>query len=563
MKRILSLLLALAALLSLVACGKDPGTASGSGEDDRPVLTIGVGMSAKVTWEDNWFTKYMEDRLGCKIELKFFSAEKTERKQQMTTMIAAGEKLPDILYGFNLNKEEIFIYGQDGYLMDLAPYFDDPDWELAKKYRWHEQMLEYHGQETHDYALTAYRDPYGALYGWPACYASETDRVVAMPFINTQWLENVGMDMPTTWDELLEVLRAFKTQDPNGNGIADEIPMIGSNTLYCADAPSWIMNNFGEYVYDAYFLTYDENGKIDVPYTTEAYREGLRQIKMLVDEGLLAVQTWTLKEGAELKQLWTPSDGEPKVGVVFGYPTSYAEKGDPDIMQYDALPALEGSYVPLRAMSVTKNYFITSDCENFDLAAEFLMSYCDLEVARASRHGEPGVDWVEEIYPPAGKPMVKPLTGIYNEPGNRSWGINGPVVGWYGSSLAEGSPWRVGEWDEEEDENQTLEEEASGYRGGLLGRQMTTNLAYAKEHNPKLFFNAIYNEEETESNGDSLATLKTYVKEARAKFATGMLDPDSDADWNNYLKTMEDMGLSTLIKNTQSAVDREAAKSAG
>ena len=555
MKRILSLLLALATVLSLTACGKKGGEVVS--DDGRPVLTIGVGMSAKVTWEDNWFTKYMEDRLGCKIELKFFSAEKTERKQQMTTMIAAGEKLPDILYGFNLNKEEIFIYGQDGYLMDLAPYFDDPDWELAKKYRWHEQMLEYHGQETHDYALNAYRDPYGALYSWPSCYSSETDRVVAMPFINTQWLKTLGLEMPTNWDELLTVLRAFRDQDPNQNGIADEIPMIGSNTLYCADAPSWIMNNFGEYVYDAYLMTYDENGKIDVPYTTETYREGLRQIKKLVDEGLLPVQTWTLKEGAELKNLWTPAEGEPKVGVVFGYPTSYAEKGDPDIFQYEVLPAFEGSYVPLRAMSVGKNFFISSDCTNFDLAAEFLMSFCDLEVARSSRHGEEGVDWYEDIDIRSGKPMIRKVEGhdIYNNPGNRTWGENGPVVGWYGNA-DEGSPWRVGEFEIDEDDT----EDAAGYRGGLLGKQMTINLAYAKENNPKLFYNAIYNVEETEENGDSLANLKTYVKEARAKFATGMLDPDSETDWNNYLNTLETLGLSTLVKNTQAAVDRGTAK---
>lgn len=556
MKRLISLLLALATVLSLVACGKDSG--AGSGEGERPTLTIGVGMSAKVTWEDNWFTKYMEDRLNCNIELMFFSAEKTERKRQMTTMIAAQEKLPDILFNFNLNKDEIFIYGQDGYLMDLAPYFDDPNWELDKKYRWHEQMLEYHGQEIHDYALTAYRDPYGALYAWPSCYSSETDRVVAMPFINTSWLDKLGLEMPTTWDELLNVLRAFRDQDPNGNGIRDEIPMIGSNTLYCADAPTWVMNNFGEYVYDANLLTYDENGKIDVPYTTETYREGLRQLRKLVDEDLMSTLTWTLKDKAELTSLWTPADGETTVGLIFGYPTSYTTQGDEDILQYAPLPPLEGSYVPLRAMTVGKSHFITADCENFDLAAEFLMSYCDLEVARSSRHGEEGVDWEEAIDPKANKPMVRKINDVYNNPSNRSWGENGPVVGWYGNTLADGSPWRVGDWDDEEDVVTP-----KSYRGGLLGKIMQSHLQYGKENNPKIFYNVIYNAQETEENGDSLANLKTYVKEARAKFATGMLDIDNEEHWNTYLKTMEDLGLSTLIKNTQSAVDREEAQLQG
>ena len=43
--------------------------------------------------------------------------------------------------------------------------------------------------------------------------------------INKVWLDNLGLEIPETWDELYDVLVAFKTRDPNGNGVADEIPM--------------------------------------------------------------------------------------------------------------------------------------------------------------------------------------------------------------------------------------------------------------------------------------------------------------------------------------------------
>lgn len=43
--------------------------------------------------------------------------------------------------------------------------------------------------------------------------------------INVEWLEKLYFDMPTTTEELKEVLIAFKTKDPNGNGKADEIPL--------------------------------------------------------------------------------------------------------------------------------------------------------------------------------------------------------------------------------------------------------------------------------------------------------------------------------------------------
>ena len=54
------------------------------------------------------------------------------------------------------------------------------------------------------------------------------------PWINVEWLNNLGLDMPTNAEELKEVLLAFKNDDPNGNGQADEIPL------------SFIINHGGE-----------------------------------------------------------------------------------------------------------------------------------------------------------------------------------------------------------------------------------------------------------------------------------------------------------------------------
>ena len=561
MKKAISLLLALATVFSITACGKDPGSVSGSGSGEnvpvnaegKPILTIGIGQSSKVLdYENNYFTKFMEERLNCDIQFEFFSADSGERKSQMATMVAAQEPLPDVLFNFGFNADEIRAYGDDGYLMDLAPYFDDPDWELAKKYQWHEKMVEFVGEDTRQYALTRGRTPEGAMYYWPSSCPSNTDTTVAMPFINQTWLDKLGLEMPTTLEELKTVLRAFQTQDPNGNGIADEIPMIGSTTLYCGDAPQWIINNFGEYVNDMYFYTYDENGKIKVPYTTDKYRTALKELNAMVEEKLLASLTWTIKEKAELASLWTPAEGPTTVGVIFGYPVNFCTVGDEDCMQYVALPPLEGAYVPVRTKATGMSNYITTDCKNFDLAAEFLMSFADIDVAHACRRGEEGVDFVMEPDLNSGLPMVNPTKDVFNEPSDKTWCVNGPYVGWYGS----GSPWSAGNYTANPEE-----ETPEGYRGGMLGLISKTNLPVAEEVNPeKLFFNAIYSREETDENGNRLAEIKTYMKEARAKFATGMWDVNDDKQWQDYLDTMDKMGLQILIDNTQAAVDRVASK---
>jgi len=46
------------------------------------------------------------------------------------------------------------------------------------------------------------------------------------------------------------------------------------------------------------------------------------------------------------------------------------------------------------------------------------------------------------------------------------------------------------------------------------------------------------------------------VEEARALFVTGTLDPNNDADWEQYLSNLEANGMSQLLEANQSAFDR-------
>ena len=49
-------------------------------------------------------------------------------------------------------------------------------------------------------------------------------------FINKKWLDTLGLAVPQTTDEFYEALKAFKEQDPNGNGKNDEIPITYTGT---------------------------------------------------------------------------------------------------------------------------------------------------------------------------------------------------------------------------------------------------------------------------------------------------------------------------------------------
>lgn len=94
--------------------------------------------------------------------------------------------------------------------------------------------------------------------------------------IRKDWLDKLGLSVPETWEEFVSVLRAFKNNDPNGNGQADEIPFsaqditnlrytFGINTKY------YFATDKGEYVPTVYHSQY----KNYLETLQELYAEGL------------------------------------------------------------------------------------------------------------------------------------------------------------------------------------------------------------------------------------------------------------------------------------------------
>ena len=58
------------------------------------------------------------------------------------------------------------------------------------------------------------------------------------------WMDQLGLEWPDTTEDFYNVLKAFKTQDPNGNGKADEVPLIGATTSWRTDPFGFLMNSF-------------------------------------------------------------------------------------------------------------------------------------------------------------------------------------------------------------------------------------------------------------------------------------------------------------------------------
>jgi putative aldouronate transport system substrate-binding protein len=106
-------------------------------------------------------------------------------------------------------------------------------------------------------------------------------------YINAEWLTNLGLSMPTTVNEYYQVLKAFKNQDPNQNGIPDEIP-LSSAQLY--QTRNFLMSAFG---FVSTGIEVKEGNVVFVP-STDNYRAYLEYTHMLYDGGLLDNSTFTM-----------------------------------------------------------------------------------------------------------------------------------------------------------------------------------------------------------------------------------------------------------------------------
>lgn len=516
---------------------------------EEVTLTIGLMQMATVEdYETNLFTKYLEEQTGINLDFVYFSNDNDEAVTQLALMVASGEKLPDILWKMQgMDISTVFEYGEDGYFISLSDYFENST-------HYFYEAAEALGEGVLEEVFALGTDPTtGEIYSFPEIQESDIDAPVVIANINKTWLENVGCEAPTTVDELYEVLKKFATEDPNGNGEADEIPMIGFNG-YRSDITQFIINAF-VYCNDKYIFNATD-GEVWVPYTTDEYRQALIYMKKLFDEGLLSPLTFTMASNAsgnaEMKPVFTPSDGTAIAGIVGAHPMLCMEEGNDVIYEYESLAPLEaatdlGGYAAYMEPTMVHHTFITSDCENPELAFKLLDFMSSRESYFWMRYGEKDVDWVyaEEGETDAlgEQADIRIINGsVYSDQNNVNWHRVGTTI----KALSNGRKTYVndGSWSSA---NQELSYDVVEKYASMPKKE-------------EVVYDLVYTEEENEFVSEVKTTLTDYIREARGLFATGVMDPSNDEDWQTYLAALENQGLSRYIEIAQTAYTRMNAE---
>ena len=212
MKRLFALVLTLALLLCAMAV-------PASAEEPTTIRWLHKAWNASTMMDNFWdayWVRHLEEKFNVKID--FMGITPSDDYDAIVNLtIADSDNWPDIMY-----------WNWDSYPGGVAAAIDDGLVQPLNTTENWEELMPTFSQLLKDnaYIRRALTLDDGAITG--AAHVEETIARNAYSGygIRADWLRNVGKEVPTTVDELYDVLTAFKEQDANGNGDpTDEIPM--------------------------------------------------------------------------------------------------------------------------------------------------------------------------------------------------------------------------------------------------------------------------------------------------------------------------------------------------
>lgn len=289
MKKPVCFLFLMSLLLLLSGCGSQSTT-----ETEKVTLTaLQYELENQTLDFDNmWYFQQIEEQTG--VHVDFDVVKHSDWSNRVSLMFASG-KYHDMLLRGDLDIEE---YGvSEGIILSLDDY-------LA------EYMPNYFSRLTVDGADTKLKASDGKMY-YVGFLLSQGINTNGHFFINKTWLDKLGLDVPTTTDELTEVLRAFKNSDPNGNGENDEIPYEATFD----DVNTGIYNAFSAFgvpMNEAFVHLADDGHVLFAP-EEDGFRQCLEWLHELCVEGLLDIESLT--QGSNL---WAAKVNQQKAGY-FSY----------------------------------------------------------------------------------------------------------------------------------------------------------------------------------------------------------------------------------------------------
>lgn len=484
------------------------------------MLAPGTGMAK---WEDMpTMTEYAKKT---NIDFEYTTPPLSDFSTRFNLTFASGE-LPDVIFGTDQNTMTPALevdYGQQGLLLPLNDLIDDYAPNLKK-------LLEERPEVRQSITTTD-----GNIYTLPRIAGGSSSTWIRGPvWINGEWMETLGIkEVPKSVDELYDMLVRFKTEDPNGNGQADEIPLTD---VKMDSTRPWLLTAFGIKEWGIE----EHDGVVRYAPTTDNYRGYLEFMHKLYAEGLLDKEVFS--QADEQKKAKGQNDQLGMFPDWFSFFTTGQTEEESIINPMMGPMTSEYSEEPLFPMSPgiqRATFAITKDNPNPAATMRWVDYFYSKEGYDYLNRGPAGYlwDWVDEE---GGKREYSNDLEASNREEYRGqitpdYGITTP-----GNSDFEFDP--IGDV-EKSDFQIFLEEETE---------------EKINQHGEVAFPQVYLMKEEQETVSGIEVDLQTFVRNSEAQFITGQMELN-DENWDKYVSTLENIGTEEYVAVYQAAYDRWAA----
>ncbi len=536
-KKVIAALLAGAMLVTGIA-GCSAGGSSESGSettaDGKTKLTaLFVSHSATKDVEEMKWLQEIEEECNVEVEWEQVRADWETVK---STRFASGD-IPDLLFNATTNSDYT---KYTGLFQDLTDLIEENAPNIQEMFT--------NVPDTKTLATSGD----GKIYSIPKMQTvwPKTNTVL---FINKTWLDNLGLEMPTTFSEFEEVMKAFKEKDPNGNGQADEIPLdynaYGGNNAWFNSAYSLLklFPSMGiqltDTITDGYFV---EDKTVKCFAIDDRYKQFIKTMNRWYEEGLINPNAITNDYSAYQSLSRGNENGEAVVGACFAWEET-DKFGNELATQYEPVPPLvyddgveAGTYETYwnydfdQLNMQTDRVAMNANCENKEAAMKFIDAFYDKTTSVEVLFGGISDGCVEKVDDNNYK--VLPPQDETMDPGTWKWT----------STFADFGPMYI-----REDVNIEMSQDMTNALEERTVYEDALNTITEDNYYPQLFMK--YSEADQNTLAMNQANINNIIDNYWSLWITG--ESDIDADWESYVESVEGAGLQQNLEIRQAAFD--------
>lgn len=333
-RKVLSVLLASAMVMSMAACGsKEEAPAANNNESSaaapaasseaapaasseaapaeyqltEPIKVV-VNGTVNYVKEDSGKEEFIaalneavSEYMGYDVTFDFTQLDHSGYVDAVGRLFAGGD-YPDVMV---MSADMFKQYAPTGLLWDMSEAYDN---------------AEFHARMTLPAINENLKDENGALYGFASGYGNG-----CITYVKQSWLDAVGMKAEDikTYDDFYNMLTAFTTGDPDGNGVDGDTYGFISAGLLGNEAP--FINYTSAFWQDSYpAILQGEDGVWYDGFQTDATKQALLRLQKAYADGVIDPESYTFGTKAAREKYWS-ADQTGSAGVFEYWAGSWTE----------------------------------------------------------------------------------------------------------------------------------------------------------------------------------------------------------------------------------------------